>query len=101
MEDYRVGFQKMFNERNNADPVPFYIGTVIQVNPLKISIQNGEAYFTEGENLKVCESLKTTAGTIIINGQSQICSITRSFNIGDSMLCYPLNNKYFVAIDKI
>lgn len=71
MDDYRVGFSKMFNDRNNVDPPQFQTGQVVSLNPLKISISNGAAYFTEGQNLKVCETLKTIAGSIVINGESQ------------------------------
>lgn len=102
MEDYRVGFQKLFNERNNEAPPSFYEGTVIQVNPLKISVMGGQAYFTEDINLKVCETLKTIGGTITIgNGESQTFSITRDLNEGDKILCYPLDSVNFVAFDKL
>ena len=101
MEDYRVGFQKLFNERNNIDPPIFYEGTVIQVSPLKISIQKGKAYFIENINLKVCETLKTITGNIVINGESQTFSITRDLNKGDEILCYPLDSVNFVAFDKV
>lgn len=101
MEDYRVGFQKLFNERNNINPPIFYEGTVIQVSPLKISIKGGQAYFIEGQNLKVCESLRAISGTIEINGESQTFYITRDLNIGDEILCYPLDRVNFVAFDKL
>lgn len=101
MEDYRVGFQKLFNERNNVDPSIFYTGTVIQLSPLKLSIQDGQAYFIEGQNLKVCESLKTMTGNIAINGESQTFSIERNLNLGDEILCYPLDSVNFVAFDKV
>jgi len=101
MEDYRVGFQKLFNERNNVQPPIFYEGTVIQVSPLKISVKGGQAYFTENINLKVCEMLKTMTGTIVINGESQPFSITRDLNIGDEILCYPLDSVNFLAFDKV
>ncbi|WP_297422084.1 DUF2577 family protein [Clostridium sp.] len=101
MEDYRVGFQKLFNERNNVAPPVFYIGTIIQLSPLKISIQDGQAYFIEGQNLKVCETLKTMTGTIVINGESQAFSIIRDLNEGDKILCYPLDSVNFVAFDKV
>lgn len=101
MEDYRVGFQKMFNERNNIAPPTFYIGTIIQVSPLTISVMNGQAYFIEGQNLKVCEALKTITGTIVINGVSQTFSSSIDLNVDDSILCYPFDSVNFVAIDKI
>lgn len=101
MEDYRVGMAKWFNERNNIDPPIFYVGTIIEVSPLKISIQNGQAYFTENINLKVCESLRTISGTIVINGELQTFSITRDLNVGDEILCYPLDSVNFVAFDKL
>jgi hypothetical protein len=101
MEDYRVGFQKLFNERNNIIPPSFYIGKIIQLSPLKISIQDGQAYFTEGDNLKVCETLKKITGTIVINGESQTFSISRDLILGDSILCYPLDSRNFIAFDKL
>lgn len=91
----------MLNDRNNIDPSKFEIGTVVTVDPLKVSIQDGQAYFTEGQNLKVCESLKTITGTIVINGESQTFSIKRDLNENDEILCFPLNNKYFIAFDKV
>lgn len=101
MDDYRVGFPKMFIDRNNVDPAKFEIGIVVTVNPLKISIQNGAAYFTEGQNLKVCETLKTMTGSIVINGESQAFSIARNLNVNDEVLCFPLSKKYFIAFDKV
>lgn len=101
MEDYRVGFQKLFNERNNVPQSIFYLGEVIETSPLKLSISNGKAYFIEGQNLKVCETLKTITGTIVINGESQAFSITREFNVGDNILCYPLDGVNFIAFDKL
>lgn len=101
MEDYRIGFQKMFNERNNVPQNIFYLGEVIETSPLKLSISNGKAYFIEGQNLKVCETLRTMTGTIVINGESQTFSITRNLNEGDSILCYPLDSVNFIAFDKL
>ncbi len=101
MDDYRVGFAKMFNDRNNVDPPQFQIGKVVSLNPLKISISDGAAYFTEGQNLKVCETLKIMTGLIVINGESQTFSITRNLNVNDEVLCFPLNKKYFIAFDKV
>ena len=102
MDDYRVGFQKMFNERNNVDPPSFYTGKIVSLNPMKISISDGQAYFTEGDNLKVCETLKTITGTIVIgSGEPQTFTITRDLKKDDEILCYPLNKKCFVAYDKV
>ncbi|EHI98049.1 hypothetical protein CDLVIII_1350 [Clostridium sp. DL-VIII] len=101
MDDYRVGFAKMFNDRNNVDSPQFQIGKVVSLNPLKISISDGAAYFTEGQNLKVCETLKIMTGSIVINGESQTFSITRNLNVNDEVLCFPLNKKYFIAFDKV
>ena len=102
MDDYRIGFSKWFNERNNIDPPSFYIGKIVSLNPIKISISDGQAYFTEGDNLKVCENLKTIKGTIIIgNGELQTFSIVRDLKEKDEILCYPLNSKYFIAYDKV
>lgn len=101
MDDYRVGFPKMFVDRNNVELPQFQIGKVVSLNPLKISISDGSAYFTEGQNLKVCETLKTMTGSIVINGESQTFSITRNLSINDDVLCFPLNKKYFIAFDKV
>lgn len=101
MQNYNVGWANWLNERNNKEQLKFEIGTVVEVSPLKISIQNGAAYFTEDINLKVCETLKTMTGTIVINGVSQAFSIARDLNVNDEILCYPLNNKYYVAYDKV
>lgn len=102
MNDYRVGFANWFNERNNVDPPEFQIGTVVSLEPLKISISNGGAYFTEGQNLKVCESLRKITGNIVIgSGASQTFSITRDLKKDDEILCVPLNSKYFIAFDKV
>lgn len=107
MDDYRVGFQKMFNERNNIDPANFYIASVVQVNPLKLSIRNGQAYFTEDDNLKVCESLKSLSGSITLNNIPEHGSvttnfiITRTLNVGDNILCFPLDSVNFIAFDKV
>ncbi|EKQ51391.1 MAG: Protein of unknown function (DUF2577) [Clostridium sp. Maddingley MBC34-26] len=91
----------MFKDRENIAPPNFLIGKVVTLDPIKISINNGAAYFTEGQNLKVCETLKTMTGTIIVNGESQTFSIKRDLNENDEILCFPLNNKYFIAFDKI
>lgn len=107
MEDYRVGFTKMFNERNNLEQSVFYIGSVIQVSPLKLSLKDGQAYFTENDNLKVCETLKSLSGSIVLNNIPEHGSvttdftITRTLNIGDNILCFPLDSVNFIAFDKI
>lgn len=107
MDDYRIGFSKMFNERNNNDPPSFYIGIVVSLDPFKISISNGQAYFTEGDNLKVCESLKSITGSIVLNSVAEHGSITTNFtikrqlNLNDEILCFPLNSRYLIAFDKI
>lgn len=102
MDDYKVGFAKLFKERENVDPPNFVIGKIVTLDPIKISINDGAAYFTEGQNLKVCETLKTITGTIVIeNGDSQTFTINRDLKKDDEILCYPLNKKYFVAYDKV
>jgi len=107
MDDYRVGFLKMFNERNNVDPPNFYIGKIVSLDPLKISIADGQAYFTEGDNLKVCETLKNINGNIVLDSVSEYGSIatnftiTRNLNIDDEILCFPLDSSNFIAFDKV
>lgn len=107
MEDYRVGFSKMFIQRNNKEQSTFYIGSVIQVDPLKLSIGNGQAYFTENDNLIVCETLKGLSGSITLDSIPEHESITTNFtitrnlSIGDNVLCFPLDSVNFIAFDKI
>lgn len=84
MEDYRVGFTKMFNERNNIEQSKFYIGSVVQTSPLKISVQDGKAYFTKDDNLVVCDTLNS-----------------KTLNINDKILCFPLDSISFIAFDKV
>jgi hypothetical protein len=100
MDDYRVGFQKLFNERNNVEPPKFYIGEIIQVSPLKVSIMGGKAYFTEGQNLKVCQNLKISLIGNTSNGDT--VTVKRTINVGQQILVYPLDSaNNFVAFDII
>ena len=107
MDDYRVGFSKMFSARDNVDPPNFYIGKIVFLDPLKISIADGQAYFTEGDNLKICETLKSVTGNVVLDSIAEHGSITtngtitRTLNIGDEILCFPLDSSNFIAFDKV
>lgn len=108
--NYGVGMAKLFNDRNNIPQQFSVLGTVISLNPLKVSIYDG-AYILNELTDYVCQSLRTIKGTIKISpfndssGDSHNVNhsfeITRDLKIGDRVLCIPTENSRYIIVDKV
>lgn len=100
--NYAVEFANQLRKRDNIEPSETVVGEVISINPITVSLFNGQAIFTEGEKLHICESLKTITGTITIDNQEKSFSIKRELNIGNKVVCIPFSNgQKYMVIDKI
>ena len=95
---YDVELAKEFKKRNNKQPDEAVIGKVLSINPVTISLFNGQSTFS-GEQIYVSGSLNVYTGTCEIDGKTGTCTIDRSLKVGDSVLCVPTNNgqKWFVV----
>lgn len=104
---YGSEIAKMFKDRENVMPVESVIGTVININPLTISIYEG-AGILSGDIIYVCESLKGIEGNITLDNVADHGSIITNFKITrelkeqDRVMCIPTNggSKYFI-VDKV
>lgn len=106
--NYKVELGRLFKDRENIDIDESLIGDIISTNPISISILNNNAIFTQGDNLYICESLKSISGSIVLESVAEHnsivtnFSITRELNVKDKVLCVPLSNgQKYVIIDKI
>lgn len=105
---YAVELAKELKNRDNQDVDEAIIGDIIEISPVTVSLFNGQAIFIEGVNCYVCESLRNIKGTITIDNIPGIgsvtsnCTISRTLNKGDKVLCIPTanGNKYFIK-DKV
>lgn len=95
---YDVELAKEFKKRNNKQPDEAVIGKVLSINPVTISLFNGQSTFS-GEQVYVSSSLSIYTGTCIVDGKTGTCTIDRSLKVGNSVLCVPTNNgqKWFVV----
>ena len=93
-----VEIAKEFKKRNNVTPDEAVIGKVISVNPISVSLFNGQATF-KGNQLYISNSLSVYSGTCEVDGKTGTCTIDRSLKVGDSVLCVPTNNgqKWFIV----
>ncbi|WP_321833639.1 DUF2577 family protein [Clostridium butyricum] len=93
-----IELAKEFKKRNNAIPDEAVIGKVNSVNPVSISLFNGQSTFS-GEQVYVSGSLSVYTGTCEVDGKTSTCTIDRSLKVGDSVLCVPTNNgqKWFIV----
>jgi len=106
--NYAVKLAKELRNRDNQDIDEAIIGDIIETNPIKVSLFNGKAIFTDGINCYICESLKSISGSITIDsipGLGSVtskCIISRELNKGDKVMCVPTANgqKYFIK-DKV
>ena len=93
-----VDLAKEFKKRNNSIPIEPTTGKVDSVNPLSVSIYNGDAVLT-GSMIQVSKNLKKHTGTCTVNGYTGTCEIDLSLKVGDSVLCIPTSNgqKWYIA----
>ena len=61
---------KQLKNRDNIDPDEAVIGDIISIDPITVSILDGQAIFTNGVNCFIGESLKSITGQITINGNT-------------------------------
>jgi len=94
---------KQLKNRDNIDPDEAVIGDIISIDPITVSILDGQAIFTNGVNCFIGESLKSITGQITINGNTTTdFTITRTLSIDDKVLCLPINKgQKYVIVDKI
>lgn len=104
---YDVELAKHFRDRDNPDIDEPVIGIVISVNPISISIYNGQIILNSSM-CYMCESLKNIKGTITLDSVADHGAITTNFTltrdltIGDKVMCVPTakGQKYFI-VDKV
>lgn len=104
---YDVELAKKFRDRDNQDVDEAVVGTVISVNPMSISIYNGQIILNSNQ-CYVCESLNTIKGNIILDSVADHGAVTTTFtlnrtlNTGDKVMCVPTakGQKYFI-VDKV
>lgn len=103
-----VELAKEIKNRDNPDVDEAIIGKLMSVNPITISLFNGQAIYTEGVNCYICENLKGISGNIDLENVvdhgtiSTKFTVTRNLNVGDEVLCIPTagGQKYFI-LDKV
>lgn len=100
-----------FTKRNNKNPMGAVCGTVITVDPLKVSILGGSV-FLSGDMIRVCSNLinnATRKATIKLDSVADHGSITTDGTITyneilkekDQVLCLPADGgQTFFIIDK-
>lgn len=102
--NWDVKLAKEFKKRDNKKAVGAITGVVIGINPLSVSIYDGNAIFT-GDNLYVCEKADayTETADITINGTAQQATIEhKGLNAGDKVACIATeDNQNLFVIDKI
>jgi hypothetical protein len=89
--------------RDNVDPDEAMIGDVISINPITVSILDGQVILTDGINCSIGESLKSITGQILIDGGvTTNFTITRTLSIDDRVLCLPYNKgQNYVIVEKV
>jgi hypothetical protein len=95
--NWHTELAKMFKVNENKEYIGIIVGTVVGVNPLKISIYGGQAFITE-ENMYICKNATeysmqvSTGGTVIHEGLK--------VNDRAAIIATEDNQKFFV-IDKV
>nr|WP_279230660.1 DUF2577 domain-containing protein [Clostridium autoethanogenum] len=92
-------------KRNNPNKIGYVIGTVVQINPIKVSVLDGHAFFS-GDKLTIGDRLKgyTEVVTMSINdGENVTATITHSgLQINDKVICqFTDDNQNLIVIDKV
>lgn len=104
-KDWKVGFAKMFKERDNTSKIGNVVGVVTKVTPLQISILDGNVIL-DAEDLYCCDSVlfKLVEETITVSGTQLtiLKKVQRTFELGDLVLLAgdETENKWFI-IDKV
>lgn len=101
-----------FKNRNNPQILGHKIATVVEINPIKVSVLDGQAFFSEdnekqklivGSTLKeyklpVTVSVSTDTGTYTGTGTA----IHEGLKVGDKLICeFTQNNQELIVIDKV
>ena len=94
---YDVGLAKAFKDRENVLPDEPMMGKVISVDPLKISIFNGQAELNSNL-VELSNDFCIMTGTCTVDGKTGTCSIDRTLKTGEEVKCIPTNGgqKYFI-----
>ncbi len=103
---------KEIKNRNNPQLLGHKIATVVQINPIKVSVLDGQAFFSEdnerqkliiGNALKeyklpVTVSITTDRGTYTGTGTA----IHEGIKVGDKLICeFTQSNQELIVIDKV
>ncbi|WP_353096244.1 DUF2577 family protein [Tissierella praeacuta] len=89
-----VGLAQMFKERDNKSNIGSCVGKVIGINPLKISIMNGEAVLDETiHNIYICDSLIEKEYKIELIAGDYIGDITITSKPSNSLISININDK--------
>lgn len=93
-----IEIAKELKKRNNIDIDEPTTGTVISVNPLSISIFNNQVILTS-DLIHVSNSLGILNGTCTVDGKTGTCTIDRSLQKGNEVLCIPSSKgqKWFIV----
>lgn len=90
-------FAELFKENQNIEYIGIIVGTVVGIDPLKISIYGGQAFITE-ENMYICKNATEYNMTVSTGG----FVIHEGLKVGDkaAVVATEDNQKFFV-IDKV
>lgn len=101
MSDWDVKIAKLFKERENQSRIGPIIGQVVAVDPVKVSIFEGNATLS-GNNLYCNSSLLKHSKTCVINGEKILIEFENELNIGDKVLVIPTESEQkFFLINKL
>lgn len=93
-----IEIAKEFKKRNNNVPDEPTTGTVISINPISISLFNNQVVLTS-DLIYISNNLSILEGTCTVNGITGTCSIDRSLQVGNKVLCIPSSKgqKWFIV----
>lgn len=94
---YDVGLAKAFKKRDNVSPDEPTIGQVLSLNPISISIFNGQVILTDAL-VELSNDFCIMTGTCTIDGKTGTCTIDRTLKVGEEVKCIPTNGgqRYFI-----
>jgi hypothetical protein len=93
-----VEMAKEFKKRNNKSIDEPVIGVVTGINPIGISLFNNQVIL-KPDLIYISNSLSVYEGTCIVDGKSGTCTIDRSLQVGNKVLCVPTakGQKWFIV----
>lgn len=99
-----IKLAKEIKNRNNEKQIGHVVGTVVSINPLKVSVLGGQAFFS-GNLLIVGNKLLeyTETVNITIDGVTKQATIEHDgLQLNDSVLCqFTQDNQKLIVLDKV